>query len=124
MNDELEKSLRFALRPVDPGEKFTQSVLARVAEEQPAAAARQRDHGRSYFGLPARPTFRWASATLGIVLTAGLFAAHQWRIHRTQQGLEARRQLFQALQVTGENLDIAYRMVNNQEPAGNFSRTR
>jgi hypothetical protein len=115
MNDELEKSLRSALRPGDPGEKFTQSVLARVAEESQAAGSRPRPYG----ALSSRPAFRWASATLAIVLTAGLFTAHQWQVHRTQQGLEARRQLFKALQVTGENLDIAYRMVNNQQPAGN-----
>jgi len=119
MNDELEKSLRSALRPVDPGEKFTQSVLARVAEEQQAAAARQRTPGRSYFGRSARLALRWTSATLAVLLTAGLFTAHQWQSHRTRQGLEARRQLFQALQLTGQNLDVAYRMVNNQEPTGN-----
>ena len=113
MNDELEKSLRVALRPLDPGEKFTQSVLARLDETPPAATSRPRPYIFS-----SRPAFRWASATLAIVLTAGLFTAHQWQIHRTRQGLEARRQLFQALQVAGENLDTAYRMVNNQEHSG------
>jgi hypothetical protein len=102
MSDELEKSLRSALRPVDPGEKFTQGVLA--------AASRPRHHA----AVASRPAFRWASATLVIVLSAGTFTAHRWQAHRTQQGLEARRQLYQALHVAGENLDIAYRMVNNQ----------
>ena len=103
MNDELEKSLAAALRPVDPGEQFTQRVLARVATESAAASAYPR-HSRS--------VFRWASATVAIVLTAGLYTVHQWQVHRTQQGLEARRQLLEALQVTGRNLDTAYRMIN------------
>ena len=114
MNDELEKSLRVALRPLDPGEKFTQSVLAQLDETPPVATSGP----RSYI-FSSRPAFRWASTTLAIVLTAGLFTAHQWQVHRTRQGLEARRQLFQALQVAGENLDTAYRMVNNQEHSGN-----
>jgi hypothetical protein len=114
MNDELEKSLRSALRPLDPGEKFTQSVLARIDDETPTTTSRPR-----HYILSSRSAFRWASATFVMVLTAGLFTVHQWQIHRTQQGLEARRQLLQALQVAGENLDVAYRMVNNQEHSGN-----
>jgi hypothetical protein len=106
MSDELEKSLRSALRPVDPGEKFTQGVLARVAE--PRAV------GSPPGPYTSRPAFRWTSATLAIVLTVGLFTAHQWREHRIERGLEARRQLLQALEVTGENLDTAYRMINDQ----------
>ena len=109
MNDELEKSLRSALRPLDPGEKFTQGVLARINEEIPAATPRPR-----HYILSSRSAFRWTSATFAIVLTAGLFTAHQWQVHRTQRGLEARRQLFEALHVAGENLDTAYRMVNHQ----------
>lgn len=101
MNDELEKSLRSALRPIDPGEKFTQRVLAATSSPR-------------HYVLTSRPAFRWASVTLAIMLSAGIFTAHQWHIHRVERGLEARRQLFRALQVTGENLDMANRMVNNQ----------
>lgn len=103
MNDELEKSLAVALRPVDPGESFTRSVLAHVGTESAAARAYPR-HSRS--------VLRWTSATVAMVLTAGLYTAHQRQVHRTQQGLEARRQLLEALQVTGQSLDTAYRMIN------------
>lgn len=111
MSEELEKSLRAALRPIDPGEKFTRSVLARVTAGSPAADSATATSSP----LIPRPTFRWASATLAIAVMAGLFSAHQWQAHRTQQGLEARRQLLEALQVTGENLDMAYRMINKPE---------
>lgn len=107
MNEDLEKSLASALRPVDPGEKFTQGVLARVSAESAAKTAYPRQ-GRSLY--------RWASATLAVLLTAGLYSAHQWQVHRTQQGLEARRQLLQALQVTERNLNTAYRMLNTPKP--------
>jgi hypothetical protein len=107
MNDDLEKSLRAALRPVDPGEEFTHSVLARVTAEAASTSAHPR-----YHGFPSRSAFRWTAATLAVVLTIGLFSAHQWQAHRTREGLEARRQLLVALQVTGENLDTAYRMIN------------
>lgn len=113
MSDELEKSLRVALRPVDPGEEFTQSVLARAAADSHAGGAAKRR-----YPLASRSTLRWSSALLAIVLSVGLFTAHKWQQHRTQQGLEARRQLFQALHLAGANLDIAYRMVNDQEQAG------
>lgn len=111
MSYELEKSLRSALRPVDPGEEFTHGVLARIDEEKSHRSA----SSPMRYAHAARLTFRRASVTLALVVTAGLFTAHQWQAHRTQQGLEARRQLVQALQVTAENLDIAYRMVNNHE---------
>jgi len=113
MSDELEKALRAALRPVDPGEKFTQSVLARAAADSQAS-----DSAGQHYPLASRSTLRWSSALLAIVLSVGLFGAHKWQQHRTQQGLEARRQLFQALHLAGANLDIAYRMVNAEERTG------
>ena len=88
MNDELEKSLAAALRPVDPGEQFTQRVLARVATESAVERAYPRN---------SRSVFRWASATVAIVLTAGLYTVHQWQVHRTQQGFQQLTPCFQAL---------------------------
>ncbi len=96
MNDDLEDQLRDALRPVDPGERFTQAVLAGVASDRVA----QR-----------RPTMlRWAAAVGAIAL--GTLALYGYQARR-EQGLEASRQLLEALQVTGEKLDVAYRAVND-----------
>lgn len=97
MSEDLERRLRAALRPVDPGEKFTQSVLARA---QPA---------------PPRPVLRWISLAVAasVLLCVGL-VTHE-RQSRAERGLEARRQLLQALQMTSKKLDLAYRAVNEAE---------
>jgi hypothetical protein len=106
MSDELDDALRAALRPVDPGEKFTQSVLARVADESTR-------RGRVPWGYAA--ALRWASAALVVSLVAVILVTHERQARRTQRGLEARRELFQALQLTSEKLDVAYRVVNDEE---------
>jgi hypothetical protein len=48
-------------------------------------------------------------------LVIAVVTAHQWQVHRQERGLQARRQLIQALQLTGEKLDLAYRAVNDLE---------
>ena len=106
MNNELDDDLRAALRPVDPGERFTQSVLARVAEESTRSPRGPRLH---------TTTLRWASVALSISLVIGILVAHRWQVRRTERGLEARKELIQALQLTGEKLDLAYRVVNDEE---------
>jgi hypothetical protein len=106
MSNDLDDDLRAALRPVDPGERFTQSVLARVAEESTRAPRASRFQAS---------TLRWASVALSLSLALGILLAHQWQVRRTQRGLEARKELLQALQLTGEKLDLAYRVVNDKE---------
>ena len=48
------------------------------------------------------------------VAFAAVLGTHQWQVHRERQGLEARRQLIEALRVTGEKLDVAYQAVNRE----------
>jgi hypothetical protein len=96
MSEELEDRLREALRPVDPGEQFAQGVLSRIAGGPSS-------HRRRFF------RWQWAAAAASIAV--GMLAFYGWEARRAQ-GLEARRQLIEALQVTGEKLDLAYRAVN------------
>jgi len=111
MSNELNDRLRAALRPVDPGESFTQGVLARIASEpsretvSPHRAVRMR-------GL------RWLSGALLAVVATGFLVAHQWRAQHAQQGQEARRQVLEALRLTSEKLDLAYRVVKDKERSG------
>jgi len=111
MSNELNERLRAALRPVDPGEAFTQRVLARIASEPPRASLPAHRAARAL-------ELRWMSGALLAIVAAGLLAAHQWQAQHTQQGQEARRQVMEALRVTSEKLDLAYRVVKHTEHSG------
>lgn len=93
MSGDLEKSLRQALRPVDPGEEFTRKVMERA--------------GRGPRRTP------WISAVIAASVVL-LFIAGVSRWHQQQQaaGLAARAQVLEALRVTSNKLDLAYRLVN------------
>jgi negative regulator of sigma E activity len=103
MSKDFEQQLRDALRPVDPEEGFERRVMARVAGEPARSRAK---------------VTRWAAslALAASVAFAAILGAHQWQEHREQQGLEARRQLLEALRLTGEKLDVAYQAVNRGSP--------
>jgi hypothetical protein len=106
MSQDLDESLRSALRQVDPGERFTRGVMSAVAQ----------DSSRSQ-SAPAKPrtAFRWTSTALVVSLVVAVVSTHQWQARRQERGLQARRQLMQALQLTGEKLDLAYQVVNDAE---------
>jgi hypothetical protein len=103
MSGDLEEALRAALRPVDPGERFTRGVLARLPQEPP-----ERAHGRD--APDVWPGWSWLPLTASVLLVLG--AAGLWHAQRVREGEEARLQLLQALRVTGQKLDVAYRAVN------------
>lgn len=105
--EQLERRLRSALRTVEPGAGLVPGVMARIAAEP---------------GLGERPPRAGAVASwLGFGLAASVIlavlVAHQWQVRRLEQGREARRQLIEALRVTDEKLNLAYRVVNDGERA-------
>ena len=106
-NEELERRLRAALRTVDPGEGFAPRLLARMAAE-PAQSAR-----------PARAgaVASWLALGLAASVVLAVLLAHEWQVRRLEQGREARRQLIEALRVTDQKLNLAYRAVNAREGA-------
>jgi hypothetical protein len=105
MSNNLDDQLRSALRSVDPGEEFAPRVMARVANES----------RRPWRSVPAG--YQWLSAALVAAVVFGVLMAHDRQVRREQQGLEARNQLIEALRVTGEKLDLAYRVVNDEAHA-------
>ena len=124
MSKDLDESLRSALRPVDPGERFTRNVMAAVAQDSSRldSASRSDNTSRPDGAAPSgraplkpRAAFRWGSAALAVSLVVAVVTAHQWQVRRQERGLQARRQLMQALQLTGEKLDLAYQVVNDAE---------
>ena len=101
MSKDFEQQLREALRPVEPEEGFEQRVMARVAREGSRRNTK---------------IVRWVSVALAAsVVFAAIIGTQQWQQRREQEGLEARRQLLEALQLTGEKLDLAYQAVNREE---------
>jgi hypothetical protein len=107
MTIDLEKQLRDALRPAAPPEGFAERIAARIE------AVRLRRRRPS-------PLFLWAPAALAASLVLGFAALHQWELRREQQqGLQARRELIEALRVTGEKLDLAYRGVSDASRPAN-----
>jgi hypothetical protein len=110
MSNDLESQLRAALRPVAPSEEFSQRLLARVNVDQP----RQPKAG----GLAAgrlRPIAWWLTASLAasLVLTIGVHQ-HLQQQRLQQSGLEARREVLQALRMTSQKLNMAYEAVKSQ----------
>jgi len=105
-SNDLERRLRAALKPVNPGEGFTAGVMARVAAE-PRPAHRSRS--------PA--VVSWLAFGLAASVVLAVVLAHEWQVRRIEQGREARRQLIEALRVTDEKLNLAYRVVNSRQDA-------
>lgn len=92
--DDLDAELREALRPVDPSEDFTGRVMARLAA-----------------GEPRSLRARWqvaAALAAAVLLGTGVYVQHQ---RQNFAGLEARRQVIEALRLTDEKLDLAYQTV-------------
>ena len=107
MNEELDKLLRHALRPVDPGEDFTARVMAGISARPGSRPARPR---RAAW-IPA------ALAASALVVIAGVYG---WQQRQKEAGLAARAQVLEALRVTSEKLDLAYRLINtSSRPASN-----
>ena len=98
MSKDLEQQLREALQPVDPEKGFDQRVMTRIAQERSRSRTK---------------ITRWVSVALAAsVVFAAVLGAHAWQLRREQEGLEARKQLIEALRLTGEKLDVAYQAVN------------
>jgi hypothetical protein len=111
MSDEFDDRLRDALRPVDAPGGFAERVAARIAQTpRPVAKAHWI---KRWFGTPQRG---WATgsalaASILVTVVAGNLA---WQQHREREGLEARKQVLEALQVTSRKLDLAYQAVNGR----------
>jgi hypothetical protein len=99
MNDDFEKQLREALCPVDPAPGFAARVSARIENQR-----------RKRWPLAH---YRWAPVALAASVLLSLILAYGWQSWRLRQGLAARQQLIEALRLTGEKLDLAYRGVQD-----------
>ena len=99
MNDDLESQLRAALRPVAPPADLRDRVLAGL----PTNRLR-----------PRRVRLWWGTGIAASLLLALGFYSHVQSARETAAGLEARREVLQALRVTHQKLDLAYQSVKDQ----------
>jgi hypothetical protein len=111
MTDDLESKLRDALRPTAPREDFERRLMARIT-------ATQRDPVKRRGAFIRTPATWWFSAAMAatVILAVGV-QEHRVDQENREKGLEARRQVMQALRVTNDKLDLAYRAVRDQSGA-------
>jgi hypothetical protein len=99
MNEDLESQLRAALRPVAPPADLRDRILAGL----PSSRLR-----------PRRMGLWWgAGVAASFLLALGVYS-HIQSARETAAGLEARREVLQALRVTHQKLDLAYQSVKAQ----------
>ncbi|HEX3912666.1 MAG TPA: hypothetical protein VHW71_04095 [Steroidobacteraceae bacterium] len=110
MSKDLESQLRAALRPVAPRKEFTERLVARGA-----AGQADRRAVRSLAARGIRPLAWWVGASLAasVLLAIGIQQhLEQQRLQRS--GLEARREVVEALRMTSQKLNLAYEAVKSQ----------
>lgn len=113
MSKNLESKLQDALRPVAPSDEFTRALLKRVTatRDQPA---HQKRAGRR---LP-RAAAWWLVAPVAASVLVAFGVQHRLQAQRERAlGVQARRQVIEALHVTSQKLDLAYRAVRTQSSA-------
>jgi len=122
MNEDFENQLRRALRPVEPPEGFAERVLRQLpprrapATVTPIAVARaaRPATGPSLWRRISTPTA--LAASLIVAVLAGRHVADERAVAEQRAGLEASRELMQALRVTSQKLDLAYEAVQRPAP--------
>jgi hypothetical protein len=118
MSDDIESQLKAALRPVTPREQFSAQLLAQVALSGPTPIKAHR------LSPARRPLAWWLGASLAASVLLGIGVHEHLQERRLQQsGLEARREVLEALRVTSQKLDLAYEAVKGQATPIPFEKT-
>lgn len=110
MSKEIESRVHAALRPVAPSEEFSRKLRARIMAGQP-----MQPKPRRLLWAGARPLAWWLTASLAacVILAVGV-QQHLEQQRLQQSGLEARREVVEALRMTSQKLNLAYEAVKNQ----------
>lgn len=111
MNKDIESQLRGALRPVEPSDEFSRKLLARLMAAAGAAPRKPRHLKEG----AARPLVWWLSASVAACLIMGVGIQQHLQQQRLRQtGLEARREVEEALRVTSQKLNLAFEAIKSQ----------
>jgi hypothetical protein len=115
MSKDIESEMRAALRSVAPSEEFSRKLVASVTSQHAAAGQHpaQRTVRRRATGW--HPLVWWFSASLAasVLLVLGVHQ-HLQQQRFQQSGLEARREVLEALRMTSQKLNLAYEAVKSQ----------
>jgi negative regulator of sigma E activity len=101
LDESLDERVRDALRPLDPEGDLAKDVLARIDAQERQSGRRPRF---------ARRERRWQiPLALAASVTIAVVVGIQWK--QQQEGLRAREQLMEALEVTSSKLDLVQKIV-------------
>ena len=110
-----EDDLRAALRRKDPGEHFTERVMARVFQPQARGAAGSR-LGELWQRLWMRPALTGAVAAM-LIVGGSLGFLHYRNVQRWREGEAAKQQVLLALRITNVKLNhVIGRVKTSQAP--------
>ncbi|HWX28629.1 MAG TPA: hypothetical protein VNZ53_14485 [Steroidobacteraceae bacterium] len=110
MSEDLESQLRAALTPVAPRAEFTQRLIARVTADKGTEPNARGIRRRS-----PRATAWWLSASMAASLLIAVGVQHYRQERReAERGLEARREVIEALRMTSQKLNLAYEVIKDQ----------
>jgi hypothetical protein len=110
MSHDIESRLHSALRPVAPSDEFSQRLLRRIVL-RPVVQPEVRRIGAG----GRHPLAWWLTASLAATLILAVGVHQHLQQQRLQQsGLEARREVMEALRMTSQKLNLAYEAVKSQ----------
>jgi len=112
MSQDLESQLRAALRPVAPSKALETQLIARVTAEPPHAPPKAGRFG--WTGSHSKTRWLSVAAAACLLIAVGMQNHLQEERRERDHGLEARRQVVEALRVTSQKLDLAYEIVKSQ----------
>ena len=110
MSEDLESRLRAALTPVAPRPEFTRNLIARLTADKGTEADTR---GRRRPGPKAAAWWLSAGIAASLLIAAGV-QHHLQERRETERGLEARREVIEALRMTSEKLNLAYEAIKSQ----------
>jgi hypothetical protein len=111
MSQDLESQLRAALRPIAPSKTLEKKLIASVTDKQEHAQPTAKRFG---LGNPHSRT-RWFTVAAAACLLIAVGTQNRLQVRRDREhGVEARRQVVEALRVTSQKLDLAYEIVKSQ----------
>jgi type II secretory pathway component PulL len=125
-----EEDLKKALQRKDPGQGFTQRVMARIGQEQDAGSTKRTMRVKPtwwQWALQSRPAMAGALAVLVLIVGSGL-GYQQYQRAQQQKRVEAQKaelakeQVVQALKITNAKLTHVFRRVS--EPSAGEPKNR